>query len=33
MKDEGILQSMHQPAGSTLMEEIIFLPEEVEKTL
>ncbi|VDP91673.1 unnamed protein product [Echinostoma caproni] len=24
---------MHQPAGSTLMEEIIFLPEEVEKTL
>ncbi|VDP94044.1 unnamed protein product [Echinostoma caproni] len=24
---------MQQPAGSTLMEEIIFLPEEVEKTL
>ncbi|VDP42195.1 unnamed protein product [Echinostoma caproni] len=24
---------MHQPAGSTLMEESIILPDEVEKTL
>ncbi|VDP96692.1 unnamed protein product, partial [Echinostoma caproni] len=32
-KDEVILQPMHQPAGSTLMEEIIFLPDEVENTL
>ncbi|VDP69604.1 unnamed protein product [Echinostoma caproni] len=32
-KDEGILRPIHQPVGSTLMEQSAVLPGEMEKTL